>query len=153
LRCEPPLLYDEVEAVAREVARRYEPIEVPVGDVAAVPPGRPNDGSRFRLRPLAEVQPRQIRWLLPGLIPLRALTLVAGVGGLGKSTWLAGVAARLTRGELNGGDPGDVILISYEDAAAEVLRPRIEVAGGDVSRVHEMVVERPDLPDPLVLPR
>ena len=35
----------------------------------------------LRLRPLAEVQPRQVRWLLPGLIPLRTLTLVAGVGG------------------------------------------------------------------------
>ena len=46
-------------------------------------------GSRWTLRPLFAVWPRQVRWLVPGLIPLRSLTLVAGVGGLGKSTWLA----------------------------------------------------------------
>ena len=30
---------------------------------------------RLRLRRLSEVQPRQVRWLVPGLIPLRTLTL------------------------------------------------------------------------------
>src|SRR4051794_37069209 len=70
---------------------------------------------RLSLRALRDVQARQVRWLLPGLIPLRTLTLVAGVGGLGKSTLLAGVAAKVSRGELLDG-PSDVILISYEDA-------------------------------------
>ena len=41
---------------------------------------------RLQLRALADVEARQVRWLVPGLIPLRTLTLVAGVGGLGKST-------------------------------------------------------------------
>ena len=39
-----------------------------------------------RRRALADVQPRAVRFLVPGLVPLRTLTLVAGVGGLGKST-------------------------------------------------------------------
>jgi AAA domain len=111
-------------------------------------------GSRFTerlgLRALAEVQPRQVRWLLPGLIPLKTITLVAGVGGLGKSTWLAGVAARVSRGQLVDG-PGDVILVSFEDTAAEVLRPRVEAAGGDLTRVHEVFVDRLDI-GPVRLP-
>jgi hypothetical protein len=105
---------------------------------------------RLALRPLADVQPRQVRWLVPGLIPHKTITLVAGVGGLGKSTWLAGVAARVSRGDF--GDPGDVILISFEDTAAEVLRPRVEAAGGDLGRVHEVVVDRLDI-DPVCLPK
>src|SRR5262249_47516218 len=42
-------------------------------------------GGGLRLRALSEVEPRQVQWLVPGMIPLRALTLVAGIGGLGKS--------------------------------------------------------------------
>jgi hypothetical protein len=59
------------------------------------------------LQRLSDVEPRNVRWLVHGLIPLRTLTLVAGVGGLGKSMWLAGIAAQLSRGELEGHDVGD----------------------------------------------
>jgi hypothetical protein len=106
---------------------------------------------RLALRPLSEVQPRQVRWLVPGLIPLKTITLVAGVGGLGKSTLLAGIAAQVSQGEV-GGEPADVILVSFEDTAAEVLRPRVEAAGGDLERVHQVVVDRLEI-DPVCLPR
>jgi hypothetical protein len=100
------------------------------------------------LQPLADVEARQSRFLVPGLIPLRTLTLVAGVGGLGKSTWLATIAARVSRGDL--GEPGNVIIVSLEDAAEEVLRPRVEAAGGDLQRVFRIF--EPKRPDTLVLP-
>jgi hypothetical protein len=109
------------------------------------------DVRRLSLRALADVQPRQVRWLLEGWFPFSTLTLVAGVGGLGKSTLLAGVTARVSRGEL-GDEPGDVVLVSFEDTAAEVLRPRVEAAGGDLRRVHEVVVDRLDI-DPVCLPK
>jgi hypothetical protein len=51
-----------------------------------------------------------------------------GIGGLGKSTWLAGIAAN---GHL--GNPGATLLVSFEDTAEEVLRPRCEPAGADLS--------------------
>ena len=107
----------------------------------------------LRLAALGEVEPRNVRWLLRGLIPLRTLTLVAGVGGLGKSMWLAGVAARLSRGGLDGHGPADTVIVSYEDTAAEVLRPRVEAAGGDVQRVHVIVPEHRDYVEPVALPR
>ena len=86
----------------------------------------------WALRALSAVTPRLVRWLVYGLIPLRTLTLVAGVGGLGKSTWLLARAAELS------GRGIDVIVISFEDTAAEIIRPRLEAVGADLDRVHEM---------------
>lgn len=106
---------------------------------------------RLRLRALADVQPQSVKWLVPGMIPLHALTLVAGVGGLGKSTWLLGVAAKGSRGGF--GDPWDTILVSFEDPAAEVLRPRVEAARGDINRIHEVVFTDAASLDTVSLPR
>jgi len=44
---------------------------------------------------------------------------------------LLGVAAALSRGELIG-EPADTIIVSFEDPAAEVLRPRFEAARGEL---------------------
>jgi putative DNA primase/helicase len=84
---------------------------------------------------------------------MRTLTLVAGVGGLGKSMWLAGIAARLSVGALDGHGPGDTVILSYEDTAGEVLRPRVEAAGGDPRRVHVIVPEHRGYVEPVALPR
>jgi AAA domain len=109
-------------------------------------------GRRLRPRPLAAVEAKNVRWLVPGLIPLRTLTLVAGVGGLGKSTWLAARAADVSRGDL-GGKPADVLIVTFEDAAEEVLRPRVEAAAGDLKRVHEVTVEGLEGIAPVLLPQ
>jgi hypothetical protein len=104
------------------------------------------------LRSLAKVVPQQVRWLVRGMIPLRTLTLVAGVGGLGKSTYLIGVAAAASRGDLLP-EPADSIIVSFEDPAAEVLRPRLEAAQADLGRVHEFVFDGAEGIDMLQLPR
>jgi KaiC/GvpD/RAD55 family RecA-like ATPase len=106
---------------------------------------------RLQLRSLAEVQARQVRWLDQGFIPFGTLTLVAGAGGLGKSTWLAGVAARLSTGVLTG-SPADTIIVSFEDTAEEILRPRLEAAGGDLRHVHDVIVSGGGI-DAVELPR
>lgn len=103
---------------------------------------------RLRSRALSEVISRAVGWLIFGLIPLRALTLVAGVGGLGKTTYLAGVAAWVTTGD----DPHNVLVITYEDTAEEIWRPRILAAGGDPERVRMVYVELDD-GGTVVLPR
>ena len=48
------------------------------------------------------VRPEPIRWLWKGRVPLGALTVLAGVQGLGKSTFTAWMTARVTRGNLDG---------------------------------------------------
>jgi putative DNA primase/helicase len=112
--------------------------------------GKPAEArGRWTLRPLSEATARQTRWLVRGLIPLRFLTLVAGVGGLGKSTYLLAIAAQGSVAE----EPWDTIYVSFEDTADEVLRPRLEAAGGDPARVHELVVADADSLEAFTLPR
>jgi hypothetical protein len=107
---------------------------------------------RVRRRTLAGVRPRAVRFLVPGLVPLRTLTLFAGVGGLGKSTLALAYGAQLTRGDLPGVPASDVVIVSYEDTAEEILRPRLEAAGADLNRTHELYLE-PDDGGLVVLPR
>jgi hypothetical protein len=113
------------------------------------PPSAPPEWTR---RSFAEVIPRSLRWLKPGLIPLRTSTITAGQGGLGKSTWLMAVSADVTSGRLNDGVPARVIVVSYEDTIEEILRPRAEAAGADLGLMHEIVVP-PDLGGAILLPR
>ena len=35
----------------------------------------------------------------------------------------------------------DVLIVSYEDAAAQVIRPRFEALGGDLDRLYELSVD------------
>ncbi len=90
---------------------------------------------------LANVKEAPIEWLATGLIPLAALTLLVGQGGLGKTTWALDVAARVTRGrEVLPSLPtiaaAGVLIVSAEDAVAQVLVPRLRLAGADLTRVH-----------------
>lgn len=94
---------------------------------------------RARTVALSDVQPEQVSWLWKGRIPFGKLTLLDGDPGLGKSTLALEVAARLTRGEalLDGGplDVSSVLILSAEDGLGDTIRPRLEAAGADVSRV------------------
>jgi AAA domain len=111
-----------------------------------------DDGLRWRRRSFADVTPRAVRWLVPGVVPLRTSTLTAGQGGLGKSTWLMAVAAQVTTGKLNGGEPASVIVVSYEDTIEEILRPRAEAANADLGRLFDIAVPA-DLGGAVLLPR
>ncbi len=84
-------------------------------------------------------------WLWHRRLPLGSCVVVAGDSGLGKSTMTLDLARRVTRGEpwpdgQRGGPPGGVVIVNSEDPVAEVVRPRLEVAGADLSKI--IVVER-----------
>ncbi|MBN2701177.1 MAG: AAA family ATPase [Methylothermaceae bacterium] len=94
-----------------------------------------------KTRQFASIEPQEIQWLWPTRIALGKLTLFAGDPGLGKSMLSASLAAYVTtlREWPDGAEcehPGDVVLISAEDDPADTLRPRLDAAGADVSRVH-----------------
>jgi AAA domain/Bifunctional DNA primase/polymerase, N-terminal/Primase C terminal 1 (PriCT-1) len=93
---------------------------------------------RLQGRPLSNVEGRMVDYVIPGHVPARTLSLVAGVGGLGKSALLLAWAAAVTLAGRN------VLIISYEDAAEEVLRPRFEALGGDLERLWEVYVDPED---------
>jgi hypothetical protein len=98
--------------------------------------------SYLELVRLSDVSPAPVKWLWPGRIPCGKITLAAGDPGLGKSLATIDWAARIT---LNATwpddvhtpiDGGSVIFLTSEDDAADTVRPRLEAAGGDPSKVH-----------------
>ena len=75
--------------------------------------------------------------LWTGRIPMGALTLLSGRGGAGKSLLSFWLAARVSRGELDGvlrGTPSPVAVFQSEDAWATSTAPRLRVAGADPDR-------------------
>jgi len=60
-------------------------------------------------------------------------SILAGHPGLGKSMWTALVAAEVTR------TGGEVVICSAEDSIEHTLKPRMQAAGADVTRVHVLV--------------
>ncbi len=96
--------------------------------------------------PLSEIAMRPIVFRDKPIWQADAFHLLAGRKNAGKGTYIAGEAARVTRGEL--GERKTVLWIaSGEDSYAIDVRPRIEAAGGLVERVR--VLERGQL----VLPK
>lgn len=92
-------------------------------------------------RALSGIPTRRQRWLYQDLIPLGASTILAGRGGIGKSTILAWLAASVTRGTLPGdlrGEPVAVAFIAAEDDPATVLVPRLRAADADLDRAFDL---------------
>ncbi|MBI5197931.1 MAG: AAA family ATPase [Nitrospirae bacterium] len=106
-------------------------------------PGRPSDpqdrtASSGVIR-LETVRPEKVTWLWPGRVPLSKITLLDGDPGLGKSTVTLDLAARVsTSSYMPDGTPGvygGVVLLTLEDGLGDTVRPRLEAAGADLSRI------------------
>ncbi|MFH5806324.1 AAA family ATPase, partial [Alienimonas sp. DA493] len=102
------------------------------------------------VRTLADVTPAFVEWLWEGRISLGKITLIAGLPGLGKTYVTVDLAARTSVGrpwpDGRGAPPrGDVVILNAEDDAGDTIRPRLDAAGGDPSRVHVLeAVRGPD---------
>ncbi|HYF15049.1 MAG TPA: AAA family ATPase [Phycisphaerales bacterium] len=102
--------------------------------------GPVDDSPALVLINAATVEPEPLEWLWLGWFPLRKLTLLTADPGVGKSTLLVDVAARITRGgPMPDGSklarPGSVIFFCAEDGLADTVRPRLGAAGADLRRV------------------
>jgi len=88
---------------------------------------------------LSEVETQQIDWLWQRRVPLGKITLLDGDPGIGKSLLAITIAACISTGRpMPDGTPGrqgSIILITSEDSAEDIIKPRMEAAGGDPSRV------------------
>jgi putative DNA primase/helicase len=95
--------------------------------------------ARANLRNFSGIKPKPIEWLWPGRIPLGKLTMVVGDPGLGKSLITLDIAARTSTGTAfpdgTSCRRGTVVIISAEDDPADTIRPRLDAAGADVSRI------------------
>lgn len=88
---------------------------------------------------VSDITPQRVIWLSVGRLAVGKITILDGDPGLGKSTLTLDWAARVTRGEnLPFGPknrPRSVIILSAEDGKHDTIRPRLDAAGADLSRV------------------
>jgi hypothetical protein len=92
---------------------------------------------------LSDIPAQPVRWLWEGRIPYGKLTLIDGEPGSGKSALALDLAARVSRGRsmpMHSGSvaPADVLLFNDDDNLADTIRPRLEAAGADLSRIHSI---------------
>jgi hypothetical protein len=115
------------------------------------------EGRRVRGVRADTIKPENTVWLWDRWLPLRAIAILLGEEGLGKTHVTIEKAAAATRGELPGafeGEPVTVLFATVEDDPASVLVPRLMAAGADLSRVEFIQVSEDGADDVgLVLPR
>jgi RecA-family ATPase len=90
---------------------------------------------------VSDIEPEPIDWLVEDAIPLGMLVVIGGQPGLGKSQIAIKLAAGVTTGiglpdDSNFDRLGSVIILANEDDAARTIRPRLDAAGADISKVH-----------------
>jgi putative DNA primase/helicase len=101
-----------------------------------------SDSASYLITTLAsDIKPEPVRWLVEGSIPLGAMAVLGGQPGLGKSQIAIRLAAAVTTGQglpndHQYADTGSVIILANEDDSARTIRPRLDAAGADVTKVH-----------------
>ncbi|MBM3792235.1 MAG: hypothetical protein FJW35_18055, partial [Acidobacteria bacterium] len=95
---------------------------------------------------IADVSPTPLQWLWRDRFPQGMLSLLVGIEGLGKTFLALDMIARVTSGrawpDAAGPDDapavGNCIFMTSEDHLAFTVRPRLDAAGADVSRVYAL---------------
>lgn len=141
----------DIVQLVEPIAARVRTVEAAVGKDASDHIAAEKSLTEFRpvdpdppavsLISLADVKPERVEWLWRGYLPKGKLVTLDGDPGLGKSTLALSLAAPVTAGGLwpDGSKcdhPGAVLLLSAEDGLADTVRPRLDAAGADVTKVH-----------------
>lgn len=98
------------------------------------------ENTELKLINMSDVQTEEIKWLWYPFIAYGKMTIVQGDPGDGKSTLVLNIAAKLSKGErlepeMNIDKPVNVIYQTAEDGLADTVKPRLEQAGADCSRI------------------
>lgn len=87
------------------------------------------------------IKTRKPRFLWENMIPYGAFVLMAGKGGVAKSTFAIYLAGGITRGVIPGhlfGQPSTVLYVSHEDSLEEIVKPRAIANGVDLEKFHRL---------------
>lgn len=100
---------------------------------------------------LSDVKAERVEWLWHHRIPLGKLTIMDGDPDVGKSLVTLDMAARLSTGRpfpgaTSGGLKAGTVVMSAEDGLGDTIRPRLEAAKADLSRIVALryMAELPD---------
>ena len=90
---------------------------------------------------LNDIPKQDINWLCPGYIPANAITIIAGDGGVGKSTVICNIATSVTTGipgllPWADGKTGEVLLLNGEDDAGGRIKEQLMNAGADLTKIY-----------------
>ena len=102
----------------------------------------------------SDIEPKAIRWLWEGFIPLGKITLFAGNPDNGKSMSAESIVAICTNGSSFPNDspnalpPSEVMMLVGEDDLDDTTLPRLITAGADVRKVHLENTETDDADTP-----
>jgi len=106
-------------------------------DVKPYHADEPEPERALSLTGMRTVRTRKPRFLWENMIPYGAFVLMAGKGGVAKSTFAIYLASGITRGVIPGhlyGTPASVLYVSHEDSLEEVVVPRCIANGVDLDR-------------------
>ena len=99
-----------------------------------------DDTADTTLGRFTDVQERAPSWLWPGWLPLGKLAILDGDPGLGKSTLMFDLAARVSKDGImpdgSQGATGSVIIANAEDDLHDTIKPRLLAAGANAERGH-----------------
>ena len=94
----------------------------------------------FPVVPLADLEELPVEWSWASRIPRGSVAVIAGDGGVGKSTLAQEIAARVSRGQgLPGGpvpEPRPVVVLTAEEDTRRVIRGRMRLLGADLGMVY-----------------
>jgi DNA repair protein RadA/Sms len=87
-----------------------------------------------------DIEERELSWLWYPYIPIGVATVIAGQGGIGKTTMACKIIAGITTGkplpgQRKGGKPQKVLILSAEDDYGAVLRPRLRQCGANLKKI------------------
>lgn len=104
----------------------------------AVAPGAAAEG--VQIIRADSIAPEPVDWLWDGYLAAGKVHIMAGAPGTGKTTLALSLAATVSIGgrwpDGSIATPGDVLIWSGEDTAADTLVPRLMAAGAELSRAH-----------------
>jgi RecA/RadA recombinase len=86
------------------------------------------------VRSLSEIQSTRTEWLYEKRIPVGGVSLLAGMPGQGKTTWLCQLASMVTLGSIC--EPSNVLFATAEDSVDKTIKPRMVAANANLDRVY-----------------
>lgn len=136
-KCKPPLTKEEVKAIHQSVTDRYD------------------KGSTYqentknlstKMISMADVEEKEPEWLIRDFIPKGAITILAGDGGVGKTTIWCDIVASISSGTytffedenyslIEERKPQKVMFFSSEDDMNTTLKKRLRVNGANMNNI------------------
>lgn len=101
--------------------------------------------NKTRLVTLEDIEEEDVEWVLPGYIPKSAITILAGDGGLGKTSLWVNIISAISAGQRSileydvpdfaVTEPSRVMFFSAEDSLPKVLRRKLRVSGANMKNI------------------